>query len=99
SAGAVKIPIVILLASVAMGNAGPLVRVANTTLNLPDASRVSGYGVGNALGDLVFEQPVGIVSPPGETNRIFLLERPGRVYVVTNLAAPTKTIFLDLATN
>ena len=91
--------VAILLASLSVGNAGPLVREVNTTLNLPDAYGVSGYGVGNALGDLVFEQPVGIVSPPGETNRIFILERPGRVYVVTNLAAPTKTLFLDLTTN
>jgi hypothetical protein len=58
---------------------------------------VSGYGITNAFGDLVFEQPVGIVSPPGETNRLFILERTGRIYVVTNPAASTKTLFIDLS--
>lgn len=92
----VRICAILLLASLSEGKGTPLVREANTTLALPDVRGVSGYGVTNALGDLVFEQPVGIISPPGETNRLFILERAGRVYVVTNLAAPTKTLFLDL---
>ncbi len=92
----VRFWVAVFFASLTVGKADPLVREANTTLTLPNAYAVSGYGVTNALGDLVFEQPVGIVSPPGETNRLFVLERTGRIFVVTNLAVPTKSLFLDL---
>ncbi|MDB6036743.1 MAG: hypothetical protein JWM99_584 [Verrucomicrobiales bacterium] len=81
------------------GGTGPYpVRVAATFPALPDHEPISGFGLANALGNLIFDQPVGIYSPPGETNRLFIVERPGRVMVVTNLAAPTKTLFLDLTT-
>src|SRR5690606_4549069 len=33
---------------------------------------------------------------PGETNRLFILEKRGRIVVITNLAAPTRSIFLDM---
>jgi len=47
---------------------------------------------------LTFNFPVCVKSPPGETNRLFIVERTGRILVVTNLVAPTKTVFLDLST-
>jgi uncharacterized repeat protein (TIGR03806 family) len=40
---------------------------------------------------------VAIVTPPGETNRIFVVEQAGRIAVIANLAAPTRTVFLDIA--
>ena len=46
--------------------------------------------------DLKFNQPVGIVSPPGETNRLFILEKPGRIKVIPDLAHPAAVTFLDL---
>lgn len=45
---------------------------------------------------LRFEQPIGMVSPPGETNRLFVLEKPGRIMVISDLAHPKATVFLDL---
>ena len=45
---------------------------------------------------LKFEQPVAIVSPPGEKNRLFIVEKPGRVVVISDLAQPTRQVFLDL---
>jgi glucose/arabinose dehydrogenase len=45
---------------------------------------------------LSFEQPLGIVSAPGETNRLFILEKPGRIVVITDLEHPTKKTFMDL---
>ncbi len=50
----------------------------------------------SALGTLRFTSPVAIASPPGETNRLFVVEQTGRIIVITNLAAPTRTVFLDL---
>lgn len=51
----------------------------------------------DAFPGLAFEKPVAILSPPGETNRLFILEQPGRIIVVTNLAEPTRTIFMDIS--
>ena len=50
----------------------------------------------SALGSLRFTSPVVLTTPPGETNRLFVVEQPGRVFVVTNLSLPTRTTFLDL---
>lgn len=77
--------------------AGPLDRVPNTTLtNLPPAPPVLGYTYTNAFPGLSFANPVCLAAPPGETNRLFILEKIGTIIVVTNLAAPTRSVFLDL---
>src|SRR5687767_6514601 len=73
----------------------PLVRTANTTLRMPATFPIVGYGMTNAFDDLTFTEPVVITSPPGETNRIFVVEKSGRIFVITNLSNPTKTEFLD----
>ncbi len=75
--------------------AQPFSRVANTSLRMPQNPGGYGYQLVDALG-VRFEQPVAIASPPGETNRLFVVEQSGRIAVVTNLAAPTRTVFLDL---
>ncbi len=72
-------------------------RVANTSLRLPDRLQNSEYTTTNAFGSLLFDWPVAMVSPPGETNRLFVVEQPGRICVVTNLAAPNRTVFLDIS--
>ena len=45
---------------------------------------------------LNFDQPVAIVAPPGETNRLFIIEKPGRIMVIPDLAHPTRSVFLNL---
>jgi glucose/arabinose dehydrogenase len=42
------------------------------------------------------EQPLAIVSPPGESNRLFILEKPGRIIVIDDLSHPVRRVFLDL---
>ncbi|HUA64358.1 MAG TPA: PQQ-dependent sugar dehydrogenase [Alphaproteobacteria bacterium] len=56
-----------------------------------------GYAPTNAFPSLVFSNPVCITAPPGETNRLFIVEKHGRVIVITNLASPTRTIFMDIS--
>ncbi len=73
-----------------------LQRASNTAFHMPLEPRFPGYSLENAFGDLKFNHPVTIASPPGETNRLFIVERPGRIIVITNLTAPTKSVFLDL---
>jgi glucose/arabinose dehydrogenase len=69
---------------------------ADVALRLPMEFPIAGYGLTDAFPNLIFQQPVAIASPPGETNRLFVVERTGRVFVVTNLVNPTKTEFIDL---
>ena len=75
---------------------GQVRRVANTTLAMPSAPPTSGFSSINAFGSLTFTNPTTIASPPGETNRLFILEKRGRIVVITNLAAPTRTVFMDI---
>ena len=72
------------------------VHIGNTTLRLPLEPPKAGYSFTNLLGDSIFEDPVCITSPFGETNRLFVVERTGRILVITNLANPRKAVFLDL---
>ena len=37
-----------------------------------------------------------MVTPPGENNRLFVVEKTGRIIVISDLARPTRRIFLDL---
>jgi glucose/arabinose dehydrogenase len=60
-------------------------------------SGATGYVLTNAFPNLTLTNPVCMASPPEETNRLFIVEKRGRIVVVTNLAAPTRTIFMDIA--
>ena len=72
-------------------------RVANTTLQFPSEPPVHGYGTEPAFpGRFTFSQPVAIASPPGETNRLFIVEKAGRIQVIPDLANPVRTLFLDI---
>ena len=72
-------------------------RVANTTLQMPASLPTVGVAVSNAFPGIVFTNPICIATAPGETNRLFILERAGRVTVITNLAAPTRHQFMDIS--
>jgi glucose/arabinose dehydrogenase/mono/diheme cytochrome c family protein len=70
-------------------------RVPNTTLAFP--REPNRYSTEPAFPGLAFDAAVALASPPGETNRLFVVEKTGRIYVLNNLAAPAKTLFLDLS--
>jgi glucose/arabinose dehydrogenase len=74
-----------------------LQRVPNTTLNMPQTPQSFGYQTEPAFGTLTFNDPVAVRVATGETNRLFVVEQGGKIFVITNLAAPTKTLFLDLS--
>jgi len=77
--------------------AGPLTRVPATTLAMPASPPSYNYTSVNALGSLTFLNPVAIASPPGETNRLFVVEKNGAIIVITNLAAPTRSVFMTIS--
>ncbi len=83
------------LATVA--TAAPIERVANTTLRLPGELPSGSFKLVNAFEGITFRRPVGIVTPPGENNRLFVLEQPGVIRVIPDLANPSKETFLDLS--
>src|SRR5271154_2843437 len=74
-----------------------LQRVPNTTLAMPTAPPTFGFTSSNAFPTLSFTDPDDIVSPPGETNRLFVVSKTGIIYVITNLAAPTETTFMNIS--
>src|SRR5439155_20762810 len=57
----------------------------------------TGYLLTNAFPGLGWTNPVCLASPPGETNRLFIVEKRGRIVVITNLITPTRTIFMDIS--
>ena len=71
-------------------------RVPNTSLAMPSAPPTYGYTSVNAFGSLTFTNPICLASPPGETNRIFILGKNGTIFVITNLANPTRSVFMDI---
>ena len=79
---------------------GQLVRQPNTTFNLPaELATNNGYTTENAFGSLTFDNPICVTSPPGEKERMFVVQRNGSIVLVTNLnSTPTKqaTPFLNL---
>ncbi len=56
------------------------------------------YALEDALGGLEFSQPLAIVSASGEKHRLFVVEKTGRVQMVTHLdqLTPTKLEFISL---
>lgn len=77
-------------------SAAALIRLPNTTLDVPLEPPTSAFAVQEAFGTLSFSTPVALVTPPGETNRLFIVEQAGVISVITNLAAPNRTVFLDI---
>lgn len=56
------------------------------------------YALEDAFGGLTFSQPLAIVSPPGESGRLFVVEKTGCLQEVTKLdqTMPEKRVFADL---
>jgi glucose/arabinose dehydrogenase/mono/diheme cytochrome c family protein len=67
------------------------------TLRMPPQPPAFGYTFVNGFPGVSFSAPIALATPPGETNRLFVLERSGRVTVITNLAAPNRTLFMDIS--
>ena len=76
---------------------GQLVRQAASSLNLPASLPITtGFTTENALGAMTFTSPIDVASPPGVTNRLFVLERGIGIQIV-NLDTMAKSTFMPLA--
>ena len=88
-----------LFLSLGIAAHGQLVRQANTTLTLPaELPASTSFLTENALGALTFTGPIDVASPPGVTNRLFVVERGIGIQMV-NLDTMAKSTFMDLATH
>lgn len=67
------------------------------TLQVPQNPGSFGYRMQRFFSPLVFPNGVALRTPPGETNRLFVLERQGRIAVVPDLSAPAREVYLDLS--
>jgi uncharacterized repeat protein (TIGR03806 family) len=73
-----------------------ITRVANSTLQMP-SNPAATYTMTTAFTGLTFTAPLAFATPPGETNRLFVVERAGRIKVIPNLNSPTSSTFLDIS--
>jgi len=72
--------------------------VVGMFVGLAAASAQTSYRTENAFPGMSFNQPLAIVSAPGETDRVFIVEKPGRIQMVTDLSStPRKQQFFDLS--
>jgi uncharacterized repeat protein (TIGR03806 family) len=78
--------------------AQPLTRTPATSLRLSATPPAAGYSTARVFPGLTFTQPVAIVSQPGDNRRMFVVEKPGRIWVIPDVTAatPTRALFLDL---
>ena len=77
-------------------NGQPVDRVPTTTLSLPERPPDLGFRWEQAFPEIrSFSQPVALVTPPGEKNRLFVVERAGRIRVIPDLENPRRETFLS----
>src|SRR5262245_22187169 len=71
-------------------------RQANTTLKLPlelpRSSPEGTFSTADAFPGLQFDHPVQVVNPPGD-NRLFVVERTGRIIVIPDPVHPQPIVF------
>lgn len=84
--------------TLATSSEAQLSRQSNTSLKFPASPEISegGYVLTNAFPGLTFNKPVAIATPRGETNRLFVVERGGRILVIHDLRNPAAEVFLDI---
>src|SRR5215218_5691294 len=88
----------LLTASIATAVAAGLgPRTGNTTLRLPANATTHSYHTENAFGTMTFDFPMTVVTPPGENQRMFVVEESGTIVVITDPDAPTRNVFLDIS--
>ena len=73
-------------------------RIDPAGLNVPATPPVTELAVVDAFPGLRFQRPVGMASPPGDANRLFVIEIAGQVKVIPDVSSPTPTasVVLDL---
>lgn len=66
--------------SVSSGN-----RLARPPLHVPFEAPTGEFSREFAFPGMMFDLPVGMATPPGESNRLFILEKNGKIQVISNV--------------
>ena len=94
---AVRILVSLFLIGFTIPLAAQLTRQNNTTLRMPlNPQSAVQYELAEAIPGVAFDRPVAIRTAPGETHRIFVVERVGRI-VTVNLSTGQKSVFMDIS--
>ena len=93
------------------GLGGPPSSTATVTINFTTAARFDSdfvrlpstpptttWRLVDAFPSITFSSPNGLCSAPGDSQKLFLVESAGRVWMIPNVtsASPTKVLFLDI---
>lgn len=75
-------------------------RIANSSLMIPSEPPATTFQLVNAFTGVTVSAPTGIVSAPGDTKRLFVLEKGGQLKTIPDVtaASPTSSTFLNLPT-
>ncbi len=63
---------------------------------MPSSPPQQSISLVDAFPGQTFSSPLGFASPPGEKNRLFVVEKDGDIEVIPNLATPSSSTFLNL---
>ena len=93
SAGGAGNPVTVTL------NFATTLRLANPNLNVPNAPPATAIQLVPAFPGLNFIEPICVASPPGDTRRLFVIERRSGVRVIPDVTAttPSAAQFFQLA--
>jgi hypothetical protein len=74
-------------------------RIPNGKIAMPAAPPATAVSVEPAFPGVIFSGPVSLVSPSGDTKRLFVAERNGKIKVIPDVIAesPTSSLVMDLA--
>ena len=74
-------------------------RIPNSTLNVPIDPPQTTFQTTPAFGSLTFSQPINLATVPGDSQRLFVVQRGGVIRMIPSVTAPapTSSVFLDLA--
>lgn len=74
-------------------------KLVNSTLNFPAVAPTGGYQFIDAFPGLTFSQATGLEVRPGDSQRLFVGQRGGQIWLIPDVTAatPTKSLFLDLS--
>src|SRR5262245_41797436 len=73
--------------------------VLGMALGVGISNASAAYVLANAFPSIAFTNPICITSPSGATHRLFIVEKKGRIVVITNLVTPTRSIFMDISSS
>ena len=74
-----------------------LERVFQPSLNVPSIPQLYDYHSVKTFPNVRFNRPVRLTAPPGETERLFVVEQSGQIWLIDDFDNPVRKLFLNLS--